>query len=80
MPTNEFAKYKFEVKEFDTPPTGEAQTFLYCQPTEAEFGFLSDNKGHLGICFKKGVNLEKAKEIARILQDSVQCFTITMDD
>ncbi|EPX3145360.1 hypothetical protein ACWYZ5_000901, partial [Klebsiella pneumoniae] len=77
MPSSEFAKYKFEVKEFNTPSEGEAQTFLYCQPTEAEFSFLDSNRGHLSICFKKGVDVNKAEEIARVLQEHVDCFTIT---
>ncbi|SUQ58564.1 Uncharacterised protein [Raoultella terrigena] len=77
MASHEFAKYKFEVKEFDTPSEGEAQTCLYCQPTEAEFSMLDDNKGHLSICFKKGVDVKKASDIAKILQENVDCFTIT---
>ncbi len=77
MHSHQIAKYKFEVKEFDTPSEGEAQTSLYCQPTEYEFSFLDHNTGHLSIIFKKSVNVEKASEIARILQDNVDCFSIT---
>ncbi|WP_251850576.1 hypothetical protein [Klebsiella aerogenes] len=77
MSSNEFAKYKFEVKEFDTPSEGDAQTFLYCQPTDAEFSFLDSGRGHLSICFKKGVNVDKASEIARVLQEHVDRVTIT---
>ncbi|GCD30534.1 hypothetical protein ACUBJ7_07695 [Klebsiella pneumoniae] len=77
MPASEFAKYKFEVKEFDTPLEGEAQTFLYCQPAESEFAFLDNNRGNLSIIFKKGVSLQRANEIAQMLQDNVDFFSIT---
>ncbi len=59
MLSSEFAKYKFEVKEFGTPSEGEAQTFLYCQPTEAEFSFLDSNRGHLRTYPKRNCQIIK---------------------
>ncbi len=75
MAKNETADYKLTVKELE--PDGEVpRTFLSCEPMTREFSFL-DGKGSLALHLKPGIDVRQATEIARFIQQSVQCFAVT---
>ncbi len=77
MSKTEFADYKFTVKEFEPSASGNARTFLACEPMTEEFSFFDDNKGFLSIHLKEGIDVTEAAEIARYLQSKVTRFAIT---
>lgn len=76
MAKTETVDYKFTVKEFESDAAGVPRTAVYCEPMTKEFSFLGEN-AFLSLHLKPGLNVERAREVARILQDNVACFAVT---
>ena len=76
MAKTETADYKFTVKEFEPDAAGRPHTFLFCEPVSREFSFLG-RSDFLSLHLKPGIDVERAKEIARFIQEHVECFGVT---
>lgn len=76
MTKTETADYKFTVKEFEPGPTGEPRTFLACEPMTQELSVIG-NRAFLSLHLKPGIDVHKAHEIARFLQQHISCFGLT---
>lgn len=71
--TSEIAEYKFLAKE---SAYHQGDTWcIECSPKTRQFSFIGDTSS-LYIQLKNGVSLEKASEIAALLNESVEVFNI----
>jgi len=76
MAKTETADYKFTVKEFEPDAAGRPRTFLFCEPNTREFSFFG-RSDFLSLQLKPGIDVARAQEIARFLQEHVECFAVT---
>ena len=76
MAMTEIAEYTFTVKEGSPPESsGDAPTYLMCEPRGRELSILGRNRlgrnKFLTIELLPGTSIERAQEVAAILNDNV---------
>lgn len=70
MTTTQRSKYKFTVKEYS-----DGTPWIAMEPLEKAIEF--QNEGLLGLDLQKGMNVERAREIAKYLNENISELSLT---